>query len=344
MNAASDRQTILVVDDLPDNIDVLSGILSPHYRVKVAISGEKALAFARSDDPPDLILLDIMMPGMTGYEVCEKLKGDLDTRRIPVIFCTAMGDVEDESKGFELGCVDYITKPVSPPIGLARVRTHLALYQQERDLESKVLERTAELNDTRLSVIHCLGVAAEFKDDQTGHHVLRMAHYSRLVGLACGMTDADAELLFQAAPMHDVGKIGIPDSILKKPGKLDPDEWEIMQQHVEFGVRILGKQKSELLQLAGVIAHTHHEKWDGSGYPRKLVADAIPLAGRIVAVADVFDALTSPRPYKPAWSLERTLEYFDEQRSRHFDPRLVTLMQPLIPQFEAIRIRYLDQI
>ena len=337
-----EKASILVVDDAPENIDVLGGILRPHYKVKAALNGEKALAIARADRPPDLILLDIMMPGMSGYQVCTLLKDNLQTRRIPVIFCTAMGEVQDETRGFESGCVDYITKPVSPPIVLARVRTHLTLYQIERTLERKVAERTADLNETRLQIIKCLGKAAEFKDDQTGHHVLRMAHYSRLLGLAAGMTEADADLLFQAAPMHDVGKIGVPDAILKKPGKLDPEEWVIMQQHVENGALILGEQKSELLSLAKIIAMTHHEKWNGSGYPNRLAGEDIPLAGRIVAIADVYDALTSVRPYKPAWPLDKVVALFQEERGRHFDPRLVDLMMPLTPQFEEIRLRYMD--
>jgi putative two-component system response regulator len=339
---SDDRQTLLVVDDTPDNIDVLGGILRPYYKVKVAISGEKALALAKSATPPDLILLDIMMPGMSGYEVCAELKAHLPTRRIPVIFCTAMGEVEDERKGFDLGCVDYITKPVSAPLVLARVKTHLTLYQTERELERQVAERTAELGDTRLEIIRCLGKAAEFKDDQTGQHVIRMSHFARLLGKACGMTDADADLLMSAAPMHDVGKIGIPDNVLKKPGKFEPAEWTVMQRHVDFGVDILGTHKSELLRLARAIALTHHEKWDGSGYPQGLAGEDIPLAGRIVAIADVFDALTSERPYKPAWPLEKVLALFQEQRGKHFDPKLVDLMQALVPQFLEVRKRFED--
>lgn len=338
----TDLPTLLVVDDTPENIDVLGGILRPHYRVNVAISGERALTLARSNDPPDLILLDIMMPGLSGYEVCGALKADLATRRIPIIFCTAMGEVEDERKGFDLGCVDYITKPVSAPLVLARVHTHLTLFRTERVLEQRVAEKTAELAENQIEIIRSLGKAAEFKDDATGHHVIRMSHYARLIGRACGMTEADAELLMLAAPMHDVGKIGIPDHILRKPGGLDPDEWAIMQRHVGYGADILGAHRSELLRLANTIALTHHEKWDGSGYPHGLAGDSIPLAGRIVAIADVFDALCSRRPYKPAWSVEQVVDYLCDQRGRHFDPQLVDLTLPLVPQFMEIRARYLD--
>lgn len=337
------KPTILVVDDAPENIDVLAEILRPLYKVKVAINGAKALTVATSNKPPDLILLDIMMPGMSGYQVCVALKDNLATRRVPVIFCTAMGEVEDEKRGFEVGCVDYISKPVSPQLVLARVKTHLSLSQVERDLERKVAERTAEVIETRLAIIKCLGKAAEYKDDQTGHHVVRMAHFSRLLGAATGMADADVDLLFQAAPMHDVGKIGVPDHILKKPGKLDAEEWAIMQKHVDFGVEILIDQRSELLQLASIIAHTHHEKWNGSGYPRKLAGEDIPLVGRIVAIADVYDALRSVRPYKPEWPLEKVVKLFEEERGRHFDPRLIDLMMPLLPQFEEITAQYRDQ-
>ena len=337
------RQTLLVVDDTPENIDVLGGILRPHYRIKVAINGERALALAKSpDDPPDLILLDIMMPGLSGYDVCAELKTHLPTRRIPVIFCTAMGEVEDERKGFSLGCVDYITKPVSAPLVLARVQTHLTLYRTERALEQRVAEKTAALNDNQVEIIRSLGKAAEFKDDQTGFHVIRMSHYARLLGRACGMTEADADLLMLAAPMHDVGKIGIPDHILRKPGRLDADEWAIMQQHVRYGADILGAHRSELLRLANTIALTHHEKWDGSGYPNGLAGEAIPLVGRIVAVADVFDALCSVRPYKPAWPIDEVVAYLVDQRGKHFDPQLVDLTLPLVPEFQRIRDRYRD--
>jgi putative two-component system response regulator len=202
-------QTILIVDDTPENIDVLTEVLTPHYQTKVATNGEKALRIMSGEHKPDLILLDIMMPGISGYEVCQRLKRNSDTRGIPIIFVTAMGEMEDEKKGLELGAVDYITKPISPAIVLARVRTHLALYDQTRELERMVALRTAELQTTRLQIIRRLGRAAEFKDNETGNHVIRMSHYARLTALALGMQEARANLLFHAAPMHDVGKIGL---------------------------------------------------------------------------------------------------------------------------------------
>lgn len=334
--------TVLVVDDIPQNIEVMAGILRPAFRVKAATSGPRALALAAGEDPPELILLDIMMPDMDGLEVCRRLKSDLRTRHIPVIFVTAMSEVEDETQGFAAGCVDYVTKPVSPPIVLARVRTHLALANQNRELELRVRARTAELVQTRLAVIRCLGKAAEFKDNNTGLHVVRMSHYARLLGLAVGMSEADAELLMHASPMHDVGKIGVPDHILKKPGRLDIEEWQVMRQHVEFGAQILGDQDSELLTMARTIALTHHEKWDGSGYPRGLRGEEIPLVGRITALADVFDALTSERPYKRAWTVPETLEYIYSHRGSHFDPLLVDRLDGLLEEFERIRLRYAE--
>jgi len=230
------------------------------------MDGFSALEYV-AEEPPDLILLDIMMPGMDGYEVCQKLKDNVSTRSIPVIFVTAMGEVEDETKGFELGAVDYITKPISPPIVKARTRTHLALYDQNRVLEEKVRQRTAELNATRLEIIRHLGRAAEFKDNETGLHVVRMSNYCKLIAEAAGFNEEHADLLLNAAPMHDIGKIGIPDNILQKPGKLTDEEWELMRQHTTMGEEILGGMISELLNMARVIAHSHHEKWNGQGYP-----------------------------------------------------------------------------
>ena len=338
------RQTILVVDDTPANIDLLVGCLKTHYNVKAATRGEKALQIVRSGDPPDMILLDVMMPGMDGYEVCRRLKEDFTTRHIPVIFVTAKIGVEDEIHGFSLGAVDYITKPISPPIVQARVRTHLALHDQNRELEFKVSRRTAELHETRLQIIQRLGRAAEYKDNETGMHVIRMSHYARLLGLAVGMREREADLLFDAAPMHDIGKIGIPDRILQKPGKLDRDEWAIMRTHCQIGAEILGDAGgSELLEMARVVALTHHEKWDGSGYPNGLAGESIPRVGRIVAVADVFDALTSARPYKPAWPVERAIEFLEKGAGSHFDPRLVASFLAALPRVLEVRERYQEQ-
>ncbi|AEF53699.1 HD domain-containing phosphohydrolase [Marinomonas posidonica] len=328
--------TIMVVDDIADNINVLSNLLRPFYKVKAATSGKKALSIA-STSPPDLILLDVMMPEMDGYEVCRQLKQNIATQKIPVIFVTAKTEVEDETLGLEVGGVDYISKPIQPAIVLQRIKTHLALYDQAKHLAWLVHEKTRELQESRLEIIKILGRAAEYKDNETGMHVVRMSHYSRLLAQAADMPKDWTELLFTAAPMHDVGKIGIPDNVLGKPGKLDPDEWELMQQHVNFGVDIIGEQRAPLLKMAKTVAATHHEKWDGSGYPNGLAEEDIPIEGRIVALADVFDALTSERPYKKAWSVEQTMDLIVEQKGKHFDPTLVELFEKILPEILVIK-------
>ena len=340
MTSSSTKQTILVVDDTPENIDVLSGVLRPTYKVKAALNGERALKIAASEPRPDIILLDIMMPDMDGYEVCQKLKANPATAKIPVIFVTAKTEVADEQRGFELGAVDYIAKPVSPPLVLARVRTHLALYDQNRELERKVRERTEELVATRMEIIRRLGRAAEYKDNETGLHVIRMSHYARLIAEALSDDEAWVELVFNAAPMHDIGKIGIPDSILLKKGKLNDDEWHLMRQHPSYGAEIIGEHNSPLMNMALAIALSHHERWDGSGYPNGLKGEEIPLAGRIIAIADVFDALTTERPYKQAWSVEDAVKLIDEGAGTHFDPQLVPILHSALPEFLDIKERY----
>jgi putative two-component system response regulator len=337
------RRTVLVVDDIPENIAVLSGILKDSYKVKAALDGERALRVAATQPFPDLILLDVMMPGLSGYEVCRKLKADPRLSSIPVIFVTAMGEEANEQEGFEAGAVDYITKPVSPPIVQARVKTQLALYQQNRELDRLIALRTAELHQTRLQVIRRLGRAAEFKDNETGNHVIRMSHYSRLIGRAYGLAEPDLDLLFNAAPMHDIGKIGIPDGILLKPGKLDADEWRIMQKHPRMGAAILGEHDNELLAYARLVAQTHHECWDGSGYPDGLAGEAIPLVGRIVAIADVFDALTSLRPYKPAWTVEAAVEEIKAHAGQKFDPALIPAFMAALPEIRRIKEMYAEE-
>lgn len=331
-----DKATVLVVDDTPENIDILVGILAQDYKVKVAIDGPRALALA-AKTVPDLILLDVMMPGMNGYEVCKRLKQDPLTSHIPVIFVTALTDVADETQGFELGAVDYITKPVSAPVVKARVKTHLALYDQKRLLEQEVKARTKELEDTRFEIIRRLGRAAEYKDNETGLHVIRMSHYARLLAVESGLPDKYCELIYNAAPMHDIGKIGTPDAILKKPDKLNEQEWLEMQRHAEIGAEIIGEHNDPLLEMARRIALTHHEKWDGTGYPNGLSGEDIPIEGRIVAIADVFDALTSIRPYKQAWSVAETMDLFERESGKHFDPELVVHFKQVID--EAIKIR-----
>lgn len=319
-----DQQTLLVVDDTPANIDVLAGMLKDDYQIKVAKNGEIALKIAKRL-PLDLILLDIMMPGIDGFEVCRRLKSDHTTRHIPIIFVTAKITAEDELKGLELGAVDYITKPFNPPIVLQRVKTQLALFNQSRELAIKVKQKTAELAATQLKVIQKLGRAAEYKDNETGMHVIRMSHYAHILAKAAGMCEADADMLMAASPMHDIGKIGISDAILRKPGKLTEEEFEEMKKHAEIGAEIIGDNESDLLKMAKIVAISHHEKWNGTGYPYGLKGEDIPRIGRIVAIADVFDALTCQRPYKRAWSVEEAIALLQKEAGEHFDPQLVPL-------------------
>jgi putative two-component system response regulator len=341
---SSKKATILVVDDTPENIDVLSGILKPFYRIKAALNGKIALKIARETPKPDLILLDVMMPEIDGYEVCRQLKRNPETSKIPVIFITAKSEIQDEELGFSLGACDYITKPVSPPIVSARVRTHLSLYDQSRHLEKLVQLRTAELNSTRLEIIHRLGRAAEYKDNETGMHVIRMSLYAGLLARKISDDEDWCELLTTVAPMHDVGKIGVPDQILLKPGKLDEHEWQTMQEHPHFGAEIIGDHASPLLQLAKEVALYHHEKWNGAGYPAGIAGKDIPLSARIVAIADVFDALTSKRPYKAPWPVAKAIDYIQQQSGQHFDPELVPRFIECLPEVEAIMQKYQDDI
>ncbi|MGE4560202.1 MAG: HD domain-containing phosphohydrolase [Desulfobulbus sp.] len=336
------KQTVLVVDDLPENIDVLVGTLRETYNVKAATNGRLALKIAM-ESPPDIILLDIMMPGIDGYEVCRRLKEEFRTRNIPIIFITAKIGVEDELRCFELGAVDFITKPISPPVVRARVKTHLALYDQNRELDRKVREQTGQLFETRLKIIQRLGKAVEFKDNETGLHVIRMSSYSLVLARAAGFSEQDAELLMHAAPMHDIGKIGIPDAILKKKGKLTTEEYDLMQTHCQIGAEVIGDDRSELLRLARVIALTHHERWNGQGYPARLAGENIPLPGRITAIADVFDALTSDRPYKQAWPMEKAVSLLEEEAGNHFDPNLVPLFLRSLDQIRAIHATYSEK-
>ncbi|MDO6639483.1 two-component system response regulator [Shewanella sp. 5_MG-2023] len=334
-----ERQTILVVDDTAENIDVLAGVLKSDYQIKIAKNGKLALKIAKAMTL-DLILLDIMMPGIDGFEVCRQLKQDKRTQHIPIIFVTAKISAADELKGLELGAADYITKPFNPPIVLRRVQTQLALTSQSRLLALQVRQKTAEISQNQLNVIRRLGRAAEYKDNETGMHVIRMSYYTHILALAAGLSEDDAELLMHAAPMHDVGKIGISDAILKKTDKLDFDEFEQMKKHCEIGAEILGEQDSELMDVAQTIALTHHEKWDGSGYPNGLSGEDIPLYGRIVAVADVFDALTSKRPYKEAWPVEKALELLKKEAGTHFDPQLVPLFVEKLDQILEIKAKF----
>lgn len=332
------KSTILIVDDTPENIDILTDTLHEIYKIKAALNGKKALEIAQKVPHPDMILLDVMMPEMDGYEVCQILKDNPITANIPVIFITAMNDEASEETGLNLGAVDYISKPISPSITKSRIKTHLALSNQNKELERQVHIRTKELQDSRLEIIRRLGRAAEYKDNETGLHIMRMSHYSRLIAESViGESNEWTQLIFQAVPMHDIGKIGIPDSVLLKPGKLDNDEWELMQKHSQFGSDIIGEHDSELLQMAREVALSHHERWDGTGYPHALEGDAIPLSARVAAIADVFDALTSRRPYKEAWSIDKAIDFIKDNAGKHFDPNLVIHFELVLSKIVKIK-------
>jgi putative two-component system response regulator len=318
------HRPILCVDDEPNNLALLRRILEPDYRLVFARDGEQALQ-AVAKHNPSLLLLDVEMPGMDGYAVARKLKSDPATEGIPIIFVTSMDREIDERTGFACGGVDYIAKPVPPLILRARVRTHLSLT------------RVSALERSYRDAIQMLGMAGHYNDSDTGAHIWRMAAYARALAEAVGWASERALLMQQAAPMHDTGKIGMPDSILKKPGKLDADEWVVMRRHTRIGHEILSRSQAPLFQLAAEIALRHHERWDGSGYPDGLAGTDIPESARIVAVADVFDALASRRPYKEAWPLERVLDALREGQGSHFEPRLVDAFLSILPRILELK-------
>jgi putative two-component system response regulator len=333
---------VLIVDDTPQNISLLNAALMEEYTIKVATSGQQAIDICHSM-PIDIILLDVMMPEMDGFETCRKLKENPWSSSIPVIFVTARGEVKDESMGFDCGAVDYITKPIRAAIVRARVKTQLALYDQNRALWNLVKERTAELNNSRLEIMHRLGSAGEYRDNETGLHVVRVSSYARIIALALGLSEIEAELLYNAATLHDTGKIGIPDNILFKPGKLDEEEWKVIRTHCEIGHKIIGEHAGGMLRTAASIALTHHERWDGSGYPHNLKGEHIPFFGRIVAIADVFDALTCERPYKRAWPVAEAVSEIVRCSETHFDPKIIDAFLRKVTELTAVMHEYVDK-
>ncbi len=357
------RPTVLAVDDTPANLNLLSQLLGKHYRVQVAVSGAKALELARRA-PPDIVVLDVMMPGMDGFEVCRALKADARTRDVPVIFLTALNGVEDETQGFAVGGADFVAKPFTPATLQARVQTQLelkawrdALRDRNAWLQNELdarLEEVERLRDTTLFVMVAL---AEFRDEDTGNHLKRTQEYVRVLaewlvarGLAPAELDAAAlDALAKAAPLHDIGKIAMPDRVLLKPGPLSAEEWAEMIQHAAKGADILqraadrlGDRAGPLLRYGIQIARWHHEKWDGSGYPDGLKGEAIPLAARLMAVADVYDALISCRPYKPALSHEVAIAAIEQGAGGHFDPTLVRALQDVQSHLKAIALQLPD--
>ncbi len=339
---------ILVVDDTKTNITVLLEMLRDDYKLGVAMNGPKALEYARSQHP-DLILLDVMMPGMDGYEVCRELKRDPSTRDIPVMFISAVKEAKNKTEGLNSGGVDYITKPFDVSEVKARVKTHLTLKVAQERLENqnavldqRVKERTRELRNTQIEVVTRLCLAAEFRDTETGNHIKRISHYTALIAKQMQLEEEQQELIYHASSMHDVGKIGIPDDILLKPGRLEQNEWIIMKKHSEIGARMLEGGSSKLLQLAHNIALTHHERWDGKGYPKGLKGEEIPIAGRITSLCDVFDALTTKRPYKGAWPVADAIREVLAGRGTQFDPDVVDAFECVQEGFVRIKERFSD--
>jgi putative two-component system response regulator len=350
----NDTPAILIVDDEERNLRLLEAMLLPTgYRVIQASNGRDAIQ-AVSQDPPDVILMDIMMPIMNGIEATRVLKGSEDTRAIPIVMVTALREVEDRIRALEAGADDFMSKPIDRIELRTRIKTllqvkayhdHLKNYQKK--LENDVAKRTRQLQKAlkhlklaSLETILCLSHAAEFKDEDTGDHIHRMSRYCQAVALRMGLSETTAERLLYASPMHDIGKIGIPDRILLKPAKLDPEEWEIMKQHTLIGAKILRDATAPFVRLARVIALTHHERWDGTGYPYGLQGKRIPLAGRITAIADVFDALTSKRPYKEPLSVEKAFAIIRDGRGSHFDPKVTDAFFSITEEILQIREVY----
>ena len=363
-NTYIEKPTVLVVDDTPDNLTLMSGLLKDKYKVKIANNGERALKVVMTGTPPDTILLDIMMPVMDGYETCRHLKENPETRDIPVIFLTAKVEVEDEMKGFELGAVDYITKPISPPIVLARVHTHLQLKRvrdylkdQNEFLEEEVQKRTQEVVAVQEVTILAMASLAETRDNDTGNHIRRTQFYIRALAEKLRHherfrhllnDDKIIDLLFKSAPLHDIGKVGIPDNILLKPGRFTQEEFEIMKTHCKLGRDAIIAAERRLglelpfLSLAKEIAYTHQEKWDGTGYPEGLSGDDIPISGRLMAIADVYDALICRRVYKEGMPHAKAVDIIVQSKGTHFDPDMVDAFVEIAEEFIEIAKRYED--
>ena len=357
------RPTILIVDDTPENLAVLGELLQPTYRVRAANSGRRALQIAVVEPIPDLVLLDVMMPEMDGYAVLQQLRADERTRHVPVIFVTAMDSTEDEEHGLDCGAVDYITKPIRPAIVLARVRTQLEIKQardilrdQNAYLEAEVARRMSENQLIQEVSIHALARLAETRDPETGNHLRRTQEYVRTLAqglrhhprFAAALDERTIDTLARSAPLHDIGKVGIPDDILLKPGKLTPEEWVVMKTHAAIGAEAIAQAERDaarpvaFLALAKEIARHHHEKWDGSGYPDGLAGDTIPISARLMALADVYDALISRRVYKDGMSHEAAAEIILAGAGQHFDPDVVAAFTAIQDQFQAIAQRYAD--
>jgi len=344
-------KTILVVDDSETNVNTLLELLDDKYDILASLDGEDALEIVK-EETVDLILLDIMMPNMDGFEVIKHLKSDDKTKNIPVIFITAKTDENSIEMAYELGGVDYITKPFRAREVLSRISNHLALSEQNHILEDKVKEKTIELQElnkelelTQKEIVFTMGMIGEKRSKETGNHVRRVALYSEVLARGYGLDKDEVKLLKEASPLHDIGKVAIPDAILNKPARFTPEEFEIMKKHAQYGYEMLKYSKRPLLQAAAIVAYEHHEKWAGGGYPRGLKGQEIHIYGRITAVADVFDALGSDRVYKKAWDDEKIFNLFKEERGKHFkhfEPKLVDIFFENIDEILEIREKFKD--
>jgi len=350
LNTDLKKASILIVDDELVNTLLLTKILeSRGYTNIVSTQDPKQALPLYQKHSSDLVLLDLNMPELDGYEVMEQFKNLSEKSLPPILILTAQHMQSFRQRALDSGAIDYVTKPFNAEELLSRVHNllevqmaHKYMRHQNEILEHKVQERTQVIHDTRLQVVRCLGRAAEYRDEETGLHIIRMSKMAKVIAKAAGLDNEQCDLLLNASPMHDIGKIGIPDHILLKPGKFEPDEWEIMQTHAQIGADILSEDDSELMRMAHDIAISHHEKWNGKGYPNGLKGDDIPLVGRITALADVFDALTSKRPYKKAWPLEKAVDLIKEESGQHFDPELVALFLQELPKIVGIKEKYAE--
>ena len=340
----SHRPLILVADDSEDIRNLFGVMLKSMYDVHYAVNSDETLAGADTDPLPDLILLDVEMPELDGYEVCTRLKANPALAHIPVIFVTARSDPKDQAKGLLAGAVDYIIKPISAPITLLRVRTQLALVDQRRALEEQIQQRTEELYDTRLELIRRLARAMEIREGGLTNRVLRIGEYVELLSQALGLKSKGVEILSQAAPLYDIGKMGVSEHILKKSDALNDKEWEEMRRHPEIGAGIIGEHKDPLLEQARVMALTHHERWDGTGYPKKLKGNAIPVPGRIMAVADAFEAMTSTQRHRSPISAMEAAKKINADAGKQFDPAVVAAFMKVVKDFDAVRAKYKDEL